>query len=324
MTDFEFQVDGFMLYCTSKNLSKKTLASYEQALKLFGMYLEKVFSITEVEKVQGNHIRHYIKYLRERGKYAVSADPKKEEINHPANRTDYKKDISVTTIANYVRNIKVFFNWLYHVERTLRKNPVEKFENPKPERKVKKTLTVEDLKGILGNFDTTTFHGYRNFIITKLLLDTGMRIGECTDLIPNHIDFIHYSILIVNPKNKQQRYVYFAPKTGRELKKWLKYKDRYSDCEYLFPTARGTKLEIRNYEKALRDAGRKANISVHPHQLRNNFAKYYILNGGDWFSLARILGHSSVDVTQKAYLDFTDDEIGKKYQQHSPLAFIKV
>lgn len=48
----------------------------------------------------------------------------------------------------------------------------------------------------------------------------------------------------------------------------------------MFPTIKGTKLEIRNYEKALRDAGRQVNITIHPHQLRNNFAKYYILNGG--------------------------------------------
>ncbi|RYD02475.1 hypothetical protein N752_24410 [Desulforamulus aquiferis] len=85
----------------------------------------------------------------------------------------------MTTIANYVRNIKVFFNWLYNVERELNKNPVEKIENPKIERKVKKTLTVEELKSILGSFDTTTFHGYRNYLITRLLLDTGMRVGEC-------------------------------------------------------------------------------------------------------------------------------------------------
>ncbi|MNO78709.1 hypothetical protein D3C76_698580 [compost metagenome] len=54
------------------------------------------------------------------------------------------------------------------------------------------------------------------------------------------------------------------------------------------------------------------------HQLRNNFAKYYILNYGDWFTLSRILGHSSVEVN----LDFTDEEIGKKYQQHSPLQYM--
>ena len=285
----------------------------------FGIYLEQQFSITSVEKVQANHIRHYIKHLRERGKYTVTVNPQKEKINFPSHRGDFKKDISLTTISNYTRNIKVFFNWLHNIERETKKNPVEKLEMPKVERKVKKTLAVEDIKKVLKAFDTTTFHGYRNYLITKLLLDTGMRIGECLILTPEHLDFIHKSILIENPKNKQQRYVYFSPKMSRELKQWLKYKDRYSDCPYLFPTIKGTQLEIRNYEKALREAGAKSEIPIHPHQLRNNFSKYYILNGGDWFTLSRILGHSSVEVTQKAYLDFTDDEVGKKYQLHSPL-----
>ncbi|MDZ5609276.1 hypothetical protein U2I54_19965 [Bacillus pseudomycoides] len=33
-------------------------------------------------------------------------------------------------------------------------------------------------------------------------------------------------------------------------------------------------------KKSLREAGKKVGVSIHPHQLRNNFAKYYILNGG--------------------------------------------
>jgi integrase/recombinase XerD len=81
-------------------------------------------------------------------------------------------------------------------------------------------------------------------------------------------------------------------------------------------------LKPHLYEKALREVGRSIDVSVHPHQLRNNFAKYYILNGGDWFTLSRILGHSSVEVTQKAYLDFSDVEIRQKYQTHSPVTFL--
>ncbi|GAB7386845.1 hypothetical protein BSNK01_06810 [Bacillaceae bacterium] len=324
MTDFEFQIENFMLYCTSKNLSKKTLASYEQTLKLFAKYLETEHGITEVEKVQAAHIRHYIKYLKERGKYTVVVNDEKKHLNNPEARTDFKKPISMTTIANYVRNIKVFFNYLANVEGELKKNPAEKIERIKVERKVKKTLTPDEIKKVLAQFDTTKFHSYRNWVITRLLLDTGMRISECLSLMPEHIDFEHKSILITNPKNKQQRYVYFSFKMAKELRNWLKYRDRYSNSPYLFPSTRGTQLEIRNYERALREAGRKVGIDVHPHQLRNNFAKYYILNGGDWFSLARILGHSSVEVTMKAYLDFTNEEIGKKYQKHSPLSHLNI
>lgn len=320
MTDFEFQLDNFMLYCQSRNLARKTLASYEQTLKLFGMYLKEAYEIEDSRKVQSGHIRQYIKYLQERGKYSVVTNEQTKGKNYPDHRTDYKKQISTTTIANYVRNIKVFFNWLHEIEREITKNPVENIENPKVQRKVKRTLTPHEIGSVIKQFDVSKFHDYRNALITKTLLDTGMRIGECLSLMPEHIDFNHKSILIINPKNKQQRYVYFSPKLSTELKSWLKYKDRYVESSYLFPTTRGTQLEIRNFEKALKDAGNRVGVEIHPHQLRNNFAKYYILNGGDWFTLSRILGHSSVEVTQKAYLDFSDEEVGKKYQKHSPLA----
>ncbi|MGO4350098.1 tyrosine-type recombinase/integrase [Paenibacillus sp. MCAF9] len=313
-----------MLYCSSKNLSRKTLASYEQTLKLFIMYLDNQFGIDDVKKVQSGHIRQYIKYVRERGKYTVVNKEESKGKNHPESRSDFKKEVSMTTIANYVRNIKVFFNFLYQVEREIPKNPVENIENPKVERKVKKILTPEDIKKVINQFERETFHGYRNYVITRLLLDTGMRVGECLNLQAENFDFKHKSILITNPKNRQQRYVYFSFKSANEMKHWMRFKDRYSDSPFLFPTTRGTQLEIRNFERALRKAGERVKIHIHPHLLRNNFAKYYILNNGDWFSLCRILGHSSVDVTQKAYLDFTDDEIAKKYQKHSPLANLEI
>lgn len=324
LSDFAFQIENFMLYCTSKNLSVKTLKSYEQTLKLFSAYIKNEFDISEVDKVKSAHIRHYIKYLRERGKYTVTVNEKSATVNFPHKRDDYRKPLSATTISNYIRNIKVFFNYLYEVEREIRKNPVEAIESIKPNRKKKPLLSKEELQKVMRTFDNTTFHGYRDWLITRLILDTGMRIGECLSLTPEVIDFKTKSILIENPKNNQQRYVYFSQKISRELKNWLLYRDRYSNSFYLFPTIRGTQLEIRNFERTLRLNGKKVGVDIHPHQLRNNFAKYYLLNGGDFVTLSRILGHSSVEVTQKAYLDFTDGEIGRKYQRHSPLSHLDI
>lgn len=195
MTDFEFQLENFMLYCSAKNLSRKTLSSYEQTLKLFGKYLQEQANVDDVKKVQSGHIRQYIKYLHERGKYSVVNNEESKNKNFPENRLDYKKDISVTTIANYVRNIKVFFNFLYSVERGIQQNPAATVENPKVKRKSKKTLTPEEIKKVLGQFDTASFHGYRNYAITRILLDTGMRIGECLALEPASFDFKHKKYL---------------------------------------------------------------------------------------------------------------------------------
>ena len=77
---------------------------------------------------------------------------------------------------------------------------------------------------------------------------------------------------------------------------------------------------MKNFRKYTLRVGIK---NSHPHQLRNNFAKRFLMQGGDIYTLSRILGHSSVTVTEKAYLDLTDEDIGKTYQKFSPLANLK-
>jgi integrase/recombinase XerD len=204
MSEMDLQLDSFMLYCDSKHLSKKTLRSYEQTLRLFALYLKDEFKINDAAKVKSSHVRHYIKYLRERGKYTVVAREKSKQVNHPDHRHDFNKQISDTTIANYLRNTKVFFNFLYS-EREIEVNPVENIENIKPTRKKKALLSPEELKKVLDTFDLTVFHSYRTWIQTHLILDTGIKATECCNLRPENIDFRNKSILIENPKNNQER-----------------------------------------------------------------------------------------------------------------------
>ncbi|MFC9775960.1 hypothetical protein [Paenibacillus chitinolyticus] len=62
----------------------------------------------------------------------------------------------------------------------------------------------------------------------------------------------------------------------------------------MFPTTKGTQLEVRNYERVLREAGERAGIHIHPHQLRNNFAKYYILNNGSYIKTYEYVADETV------------------------------
>jgi integrase/recombinase XerD len=305
-------------FCQVKNLSRKTINSYEQTLKLFLAYLESQHSVNNVKEVRTGHIRQYIAYVQERGKYTVVNREASRKINHPEKRKDYKKDISNITINNYIRNIKVFFNWLQQ-EGEIHKNPVEQVRQIKTVRRQKKGISQEEFFALIEQFDYTKFHGFRNKIITSLIQDTGMRIGECLELKEDAIDFKQKMILLTKTKGNKERYVYFSPIMLRDLKHYLKFKDRYVESSLLFPTTKGTNLTVHSFEKQLRDAGKRIGLEVHPHQIRNNFARQYLLNGGDFFTLSRILGHSSVTVTEQAYMDLTREEIAKKYQYHSPL-----
>ncbi|ADL08054.1 tyrosine-type recombinase/integrase [Thermosediminibacter oceani] len=318
MTDIEFQIENFLLYCNAKNLSKRTIGSYEQSLRLFAQFLKEKYGIEEVSKVNTGHIRQYLDYLGKRGKYTVIIDETKKEINNPENRQDFGQPLSTTTKANYLRNLKVFFNWLYG-EGEIPKNPVAKIEQIKPQRKVKKPLSEQDLKRIANCFVKSTFTGYRNYVIFKFLLDTGARIQETLSLTHNDIDLKFRVVTLRNTKNKQERKVYLSPKMLQEMKNWLKYKERYVSSDLIFPTKRGTPLTVHSYEKQLRDAGKLVGIDISPHMLRNQFARYYILNGGNFPMLSKLLGHSDVKVTMDAYMDLLDEDIKKDYMQHSPL-----
>ena len=41
--------------------------------------------------------------------------------------------------------------------------------------------------------------------------------------------------------------------------------------------------------------------------------------GMDIYTLSKILGHSSVTITEQAYLDVTDEDIKKRYSKFSPV-----
>lgn len=312
------ELDRFMMNCAGRHLSRKTMRSYEQTIRLFIRYLEERCNISKADAVHAEHIEKYVDYLRERGKYTVVANEISASINRPDKREDCGKPISDTTISNYLRNIKVFFNWLY-CERIINKNPTQNLPSIKPTRKHKPLLSENELFLLFRSFDTSTFHGFRDWTIARLMLDTGCRVGECLEVTPADVHLRNNALLLRYTKNHKERFVYFSAKMARNLKSWMDYVDRYTDSPWLFPSIRGKKMDIRNFERALAKAGERVGVKVTPHQLRNNFAKYYLMNGGDWATLSRLLGHSSVEVTQKAYLDFTDREIGRMYERHSPL-----
>lgn len=316
--DILLEIDRYMQDCISRGLSQKTIASYEQTLRLFQRYLSEVHGIERPQQVKSEHIKAYFTYVRERGKYRAVSEDRSALINMPQNREDFGKPVSETTIANYQRNINAFFNYLYR-EKIISKNPTRGVKKIKPQRKVKPLLSENELAQFFRAFDVSTFHGFRDYTIARMILDTGSRIGELISIVPTDIDLRNGALLLRNTKSKKERFVYFSKKMGRNLKSWLEYRDRYTDSIYVFPSIRGNLMDVRTVEASFRKHSRIAGVEVQPHQLRNNFAKYYLLNGGDWATLSRILGHSSVEVTQQAYLDFSDKEVSRKYQRHSPL-----
>jgi len=324
--NFEWQIDEYMIYCRSKQLREKTLSSYEQALRLFERWCREQLEITTVDKVTEAVIRRYINDLQERGKYTFYCNEQAKESNFPARRRDYRQPVSAVTINNYIRNLRAFFNWL-EIDYVIKKNPMKKVRQLKVNRKAKEYISDEDFRKLISSFDKSYFSEHRDFVMIMLMIDSGMRLGECSCITTDDLNLTKRHIFLSADitKGRKDRTVYFSTKTEFILRRWLQYKDRYVESDYLFPKKHtGAHVDVHTFETNFKSYLRRAGINekISPHCLRNNFAKRCLMAGMDLFTLSKILGHSSVTVTESAYLDLTDEDIGKRYQHFSPLSGI--
>lgn len=316
-------IQDFLDYCSYKNLSNKTIKSYNQTLVLFMRYLEEEKDITDINKINKDTVQEYITFTKDRGKYSFVASTDgmiKANINK---RSDIGEQVSDSTLNNYLRNIKVFFNWLEE-NHIIKQNTVSKCKFLKTERKSKDQLTDEEFNKLIKSIDITKFHEYRDYIVCNLIMDTGMRLSETLHLTLNDVDFTRRTILIPAEINKgrKDRVVFYSQTMAKLLQRWIRFKDTFQETELLFPTHRtNTILSVSNFERNFRVYVKRSKINkkITPHGLRNNFARRFLLASNDIHTLSKILGHSSITVTEKSYLDLMDEDFRKKYQRFSPL-----
>ena len=140
-------------------------------------------------------IRRYITNLQERGKYTFYADEKSRGTNFPERRRDYRQPVTTATINNYIRNLKVFFNWL-DSEHWLSKNPMKKVKQLKTNRQKKEYLNDDEFKKLVGHLDKSYFSEHRDYAMIVLMLDTGMRLGECSSLLVSDIQLARHQIVL--------------------------------------------------------------------------------------------------------------------------------
>lgn len=195
--------------------------------------------------------------------------------------------MSDVTINNYLRNMSAFFNWCVE-EGLILRSPVKRRDYIKVERRPLEFVSDEDFRKLLRNMNTASFSEYRDYIIIQLLLDTGMRINECLMIQVTDVNLPKRYIYLPaeNTKGKKGRHVFFSDKMATQLQRWIKYKDRYRDSDFLFCTNKGKFLEVSNFEKNVRKYAQRIGLKdIHPHVFRNNVAKRFLMSGGDIYTL---------------------------------------
>lgn len=160
-----------------------------------------------------------------------------------------------------------------------------------------------------------------------LFLDTGIRSNEALSLREKDFDYEQKVIKVPAPfaKNTRARILPVSKQTAKAISTLIKENSIFEDTDYIFLSNYGEKVDPSWIRTRIINYGKHANITnirVSPHAFRHTFSKFYILNGGDAFTLQRILDHSTMNMVRK-YVQMNGEDIKAQHHQFSPINNLK-
>lgn len=165
----------------------------------------------------------------------------------------------------------------------------------------------------------------RNAAILELLYATGMRVGELTGLNVQDMDFENHTVKVTGKGNKQ-RVVPFGVPAAKACKKWLDcgrsalQEKSAASSPALFLGVRAKRIDQRVVRDIVHAAAAAANVpDVAPHALRHSAATHMLNGGADLREVQELLGHSSLNTTQR-YTHVSIQALKQRYSQAFPRA----
>jgi integrase/recombinase XerD len=303
-------IQGYRLCARTEGKSEKTIRIYTTALATLRAFLEARQYPADVTEIGAHELREFILHLKQARAFE----------HHPFTRPQ-DKGLSGHAVNCYLRAIRAFWSWLVR-EEIIMSSPFSKVKIPKPPKKVIATFSEKQLNATLRAINTSTPAGFRDWTMILVLLDTGLRASELVRLTMSDIN-LDEGLVKVYGKGNKERVVPIGAKVQRAIWKYL-HQHRPQPANPLRPTlfltASGqpvTTDRLRAIIKKYTDKAGIEGVRCSPHTFRHTFAISYLRNGGDVFSLQRILGHSSLEIV-RIYVNLAVADVKACHRRFSP------
>lgn len=269
-------IENYLHYCHyQKRLSPKTMKAYRIDLNQFYTFM-KYKNIKDKMKLS-----EYIQTLH------LHYQPK--------------------TVKRKIASLKAFYTFL-EKQDYLKENPFYKIDYHFKEPMIlPKTIHLDELNQLFSSlYDYALNHQnskniYRDIAVLELLICTGIRVSEISNLLKSHIS-IQQNTLIINGKGSKERLIYIdhhsliqSLKTYQDL-----YEQEISQSPYFFVNRLGRPLSEQSIRFMIYKYCQMFHISSHitPHMFRHTFATMMLEENVDIRYIQEILGHSSITTTQ--------------------------
>lgn len=255
---------------------------------------------------------------------------------HPITLVGYRGSLqdgaATSTVNTHLCALRVWCAWLVE-QRLLPVNPAARLKVVgRQAPTAPRALKPAQVNALLRQAQHTR-NAPRNTAIVHMLVQTGMRIGECAALRWEDISYSEKrgQVRIRAGKGNKARTVplnesvrqaladYLAPLLEAEpTLKGVAAVWRRTPRQPVWTSERGEQLSVREMSRMVQDLVRGCAVrgvvpaDTTPHSLRHTFAtRYLAAHTNDLVGLAHLLGHNSLEAT-KIYVQPTDEELAAR------------
>ncbi|MBQ8817243.1 MAG: tyrosine-type recombinase/integrase [Clostridia bacterium] len=282
---FEDGCNKYLDNCRQRNLREGTINHYKQSYTQFYKFFDPDMPI---EYMDADAYKSYVLHLK--------------KILH--------NDVSINS---YLRDLITTLHFLMdegYLERF-------KMQAIKVDKSGIETYTEDELRALLKkpNIKQCNFTEYQAWVITTFLFSTGVRQRSLMNIKVKDVDFDNNVVYVNVTKNRKPLIVPVNQTMANVLKEFLKYRKHKNTDDYLFCNAYGQQLVKSTCYHMLYEYNKRRGVErTGIHRYRHTFAKQWVLSGGNVVSLSKMLGHSSLDITQN-YLNLLVSDVAKQVNE---------
>lgn len=304
-------IEGFLLDFSLHHSASTAYRAYHPALR----HLLRYTNDPPLNEIMPNILKQFIYYL------LTEYVPERNLYS-----TRKGTPLSGSAVDNYWKALRSFFRWA-HQNQLINSNPARDLPRPGFSLPEIQPFAADEIKRLLKSAEYTTAqrngrnisikrpNAKRNLALLLLMLDTGLRLGEIARLKIADVHLDSREVYVApygTGKKTKSRVIPIGKATSTALWHYL------SGLE-LDPARSLFHLSPHSIRSLVLRLGKTAGVPhTHPHRFRHTFAIEYLRNGGDIFTLQRILGHSSLDMVRR-YLNLAKSDIQSAHRRASPV-----
>ena len=312
-TSLRSLVKGYLLTHQTQGSSPNTVEYYRGILTRFLWFAEENDWSDDVRLINEWQIREFLGY--------VGTETNRWDKQGNGAESSTRKSSS-RTVHHYYGALRAFFNWMVG-EGFVRDTPLAKVKVQKTKPRVIQPYSLEAIKRIIQLCDYDYEHGAkflgsRNRAIVLVLLDSGLRLSELTNIKTHDIDTEKGWIKVLG-KGGKERIVRIGKTAQKALWRYLMYRGE-SDCEEVWLSEEKRPMQSSGVQSAIQSLKKRAGINENGsvHRFRHTFALNFLRADRNPFNLQYLLGHNSLEMVKRYTATMGMEDALKAHEKASP------